>query len=169
MANKKNSVLPGFKLTLGYTVLYLGLIVLIPLACTFWKASALTWDQFWHIVTAPRVMASYRLSFGASFLAALINLFFGLLVAWVLVRYQFWGKRFVDALVDLPFALPTAVAGIALTAIYAPQRLDRPLARAAGHQGRLHPARRAGRAHVHRAAVHCAHRATGAGGFRPRN
>ena len=120
MANKKTSVLPGFKLTLGYTVLYLGLIVLIPLACTFWKASALTWDQFWHIVTAPRVMASYRLSFGASFLAALINLFFGLLVAWVLVRYQFWGKRFVDALVDLPFALPTAVAGIALTAIYAP-------------------------------------------------
>ncbi len=120
MANKKNSVLPGFKLTLGYTVLYLGLIVLIPLACAFWKASALTWDQFWHIVTAPRVMASYRLSFGASFLGALINLFFGLLVAWVLVRYQFWGKRFVDALVDLPFALPTAVAGIALTAIYAP-------------------------------------------------
>ena len=120
MANKKTSVLPGFKLTLGCTVLYLGLIVLIPLACTFWKASALTWDQFWHIVTAPRVVASYRVSFGASFLAALINLFFGLLVAWVLVRYQFWGKRFVDALVDLPFALPTAVAGIALTAIYAP-------------------------------------------------
>ena len=120
MAKKTTSVLPGFKLTLGYTVLYLGLIVLIPLACTFWKASALTWDQFWHIVTAPRVVASYRLSFGASFLAALINLFFGLLVAWVLVRYQFWGKRFVDALVDLPFALPTAVAGIALTAIYAP-------------------------------------------------
>ena len=120
MAKKTTSVLPGFKLTLGYTVLYLGLIVLIPLACTFWKASALTWDQFWHIVTAPRVVASYRLSFSASFLAALINLFFGLLVAWVLVRYQFWGKRFVDALVDLPFALPTAVAGIALTAIYAP-------------------------------------------------
>ena len=120
MANRKTSVLPGFKLTLGYTVLYLGLIVLIPLACTFWKASALTWDQFWHIVTAPRVMASYRLSFGASFLAAFINLFFGLLVAWVLVRYQFWGRRFVDALVDLPFALPTAVAGIALTAVYAP-------------------------------------------------
>jgi sulfate transport system permease protein len=120
MANKKSSVLPGFKLTLGYTLLYLSLIVLIPLAGTFWKTSALTWDQFWHTVTAPRVMASYRLSFGASFLAALINLVFGLLVAWVLVRYQFWGKRFVDALVDLPFALPTAVAGIALTAIYAP-------------------------------------------------
>jgi sulfate transport system permease protein len=120
MANKKSSVLPGFKLTLGYTLLYLSLIVLIPLAATFWKTSALSWDQFWHTVTAPRVMASYRLSFGASFLAALINLFFGLLLAWVLVRYQFWGKRVVDALVDLPFALPTAVAGIALTAIYAP-------------------------------------------------
>ena len=120
MARKTTSVLPGFKLTLGYTVLYLSLIVLIPLACTFWKTSALTWDQFWHTVTAPRVLASYRLSFGASFLAALTNLFFGLLVAWVLVRYQFWGKRFVDALVDLPFALPTAVAGIALTAVYAP-------------------------------------------------
>jgi sulfate transport system permease protein len=120
MPRKTTSVLPGFKLTLGYTLLYLSLIVLIPLAATFWKTSALTWDQFWHTVTAPRVMASYRLSFGASFLAALINLFFGLLVAWVLVRYQFWGKRFVDALVDLPFALPTAVAGIALTAIYAP-------------------------------------------------
>lgn len=120
MTNQKSSVLPGFKLTLGYTLLYLSLIVLIPLAATFWKTSALTWDQFWHTVTAPRVMASYRLSFGASFLAALINLFFGLLVAWVLVRYQFWGKRFVDALVDLPFALPTAVAGIALTAVYAP-------------------------------------------------
>ena len=120
MARKTTSVLPGFKLTLGYTLLYLSLIVLIPLAATFWKTSALTWDQFWHTVTAPRVLASYRLSFGASFLAALINLVFGLLVAWVLVRYQFWGKRFVDALVDLPFALPTAVAGIALTAVYAP-------------------------------------------------
>jgi len=120
MARKTTSVLPGFKLTLGYTVLYLGLIVLIPLACTVWKTSELTWGQFWHAVAAPRVLASYRLSFGASFLAALTNLFFGLLVAWVLVRYQFWGKRFVDALVDLPFALPTAVAGIALTAVYAP-------------------------------------------------
>jgi sulfate transport system permease protein len=93
-------------------------LVLIPLAGVFVKTSALTWDQFWGTVTAPRVLASYRLSFGASLLAAIVNLFFGLLVAWVLVRYQFWGKRFVDALVDLPFALPTAVAGIALTAIY---------------------------------------------------
>ena len=120
MARKTTSVLPGFKLTLGYTLLYLSLIVLIPLAATFWKTSTLSWGQFWHTVTAPRVLASYRLSFGASFLAALINLFFGLLVAWVLVRYRFWGRRFIDALVDLPFALPTAVAGIALTALYAP-------------------------------------------------
>ncbi len=120
MASKNFRVLPGFRLTLGYTLLYLSLIVLIPLAGVFLKTSTLSWEQFWHIVTAPRALASYRLSFGASFLAALINLFFGLLVAWVLVRYQFWGKRFVDALVDLPFALPTAVAGIALTAVYAP-------------------------------------------------
>ena len=169
MANKKSSVLPGFKLTLGYTLLYLSLIVLIPLAATFWKTSALTWDQFWHTVTAPRVMASYRLSFGASFLAALINLFFGLLVAWVLVRYHFWGKRFVDALVDLPFALPTAVAGIALTAIYAPNGWIGHWLAPLGNQGGLHPAGRAGCAHVHRAAVHRPHRATGAGGFRSRN
>lgn len=120
MASKNFRVLPGFRLTLGYTLLYLSLIVLIPLAGVFLKTSTLSWEQFWHIVTAPRALASYRLSFGASFLAALTNLFFGLLVAWVLVRYQFWGKRFVDALVDLPFALPTAVAGIALTAVYAP-------------------------------------------------
>src|SRR6266567_2090472 len=117
---RKPSVLPGFGLTMGFTLFYLSLIVFIPLAGTFVKTSSLTWNEFWVGVTAPRVMASYRITFGASFLAALVNLFFGLLVAWVLVRYQFWGKRFVDALVDLPFALPTAVAGIALTAIYAP-------------------------------------------------
>jgi sulfate transport system permease protein len=99
-------------------VLYLSLIVLIPLAATFVRASSLTWHQFWHIATAPRAVASYRLSFGASAIAASINLFFGLIVAWSLVRYQFPGKRIFDSLVDLPFALPTAVAGIALTAIY---------------------------------------------------
>jgi sulfate/thiosulfate transport system permease protein len=118
MARRTTSVLPGFKLTLGYTLLYLGLIVLIPLACTFWKASALTWQQFWHTVASPAALAAYRLSFGVSLLAALVNAGFGLLVAWVLVRYQFWGKRFMDALVDLPFALPTAVAGITLAALY---------------------------------------------------
>ena len=112
-------VLPGFNLTLGYTVLYLSLIVLIPLSALLFKTFTLTWSQFWDAVTGARVMASYRLSFGASFLAALVNVFFGLLVAWVLVRYDFVGKKVVDALVDLPFALPTAVAGISLTALLA--------------------------------------------------
>jgi len=113
-------VLPGFRLTLGYTLLYLSLIVLIPLAGVFLKTSTLSWAQFWHTVTALRALASYRLSFGASFLAALTNVFCGVLVAWVLVRYEFFGKKIVDALVDMPFALPTAVAGITLTALYAP-------------------------------------------------
>ena len=112
-------VLPGFNLTLGYTLLYLSLIVLIPLSALVFKTFSLSWDQFWTAVTSPRVMASYRLTFGASLIAALVNLVFGLLVAWVLVRYKFPGKRIVDALVDLPFALPTAVAGISLTALLA--------------------------------------------------
>jgi len=115
---KQRTILPGFGLTLGFTILYLSLIVLIPLSATFLKASSLNWHQFWHIVTAPRALASYELSFGASAIAAGINLVFGLIVAWVLVRYSFPGKRLFDSLVDLPFALPTAVAGIALTAIY---------------------------------------------------
>ncbi|MGJ7487995.1 sulfate ABC transporter permease subunit CysT [Variovorax sp. LT2P21] len=112
-------VLPGFNLTLGYTLFYLCLIVLIPLSALVFKTFTLSWDQFWVAVTAPRVMASYRLTFGASLIAALVNLVFGLLVAWVLVRYKFPGKKIVDALVDLPFALPTAVAGISLTALLA--------------------------------------------------
>ncbi len=118
MANTRR-VLPGFKLTLGYTVFYLCLIVLIPLSALVFKTLTLTWPQFWDAVTAPRVLASYRLTFGASLLAALVNVVFGLLVAWVLVRYRFPGKKVVDALVDLPFALPTAVAGISLTALLA--------------------------------------------------
>jgi sulfate transport system permease protein len=112
-------VLPGFNLTLGYTLVYLSLIVLIPLAALVLKSFTLTWDQFVTAISSPRVMASYRLTFGASLIAALVNAVFGLLVAWVLVRYRFPGKRLVDALVDLPFALPTAVAGIALTALLA--------------------------------------------------
>jgi sulfate transport system permease protein len=112
-------VLPGFGLTLGFTLVYLSLIVLIPLSALFLKTFTLTWEQFWVAVTSPRVLASYRLTFGASFIAAVVNVFFGLLVAWVLVRYSFPGKRIVDALVDLPFALPTAVAGISLTALLA--------------------------------------------------
>ncbi|MEY4563398.1 MAG: hypothetical protein RLZZ618_2675 [Pseudomonadota bacterium] len=116
---KKHSVLPGFDLALGFTLLYLCFIVLIPLSAAFLKTFTLTWPAFWDTVTSPRVMASYRLTFGASFLAALVNAIFGLVIAWVLVRYEFFGKRIIDALVDLPFALPTAVAGIALTALYA--------------------------------------------------
>jgi sulfate transport system permease protein len=116
---KKIRLLPGFRLTLGFTLFYLGLIVLIPLAAAFLKTSALTWAQFSHVVFSPQAMASYRLSFGASLFAALVNAVFGLIVAWVLVRYNFFGKRIVDALVDLPFALPTAVAGITLATLYA--------------------------------------------------
>jgi sulfate transport system permease protein len=112
-------VLPGFHLTLGYTLFYLALIVLIPLSALLFKTATLTWDQFWAAVTSPRVLASYRLTFGASFIAAAFNAVAGLLVAWVLVRYDFFGKKIVDALVDLPFALPTAVAGISLTALLA--------------------------------------------------
>jgi sulfate/thiosulfate transport system permease protein len=113
-------VLPGFGLTLGYTMVYLSLIVLIPLSAVFIRSTGLGWSHFWEAVTAPRVLASLRLSFGASVIAALINVVFGLIVAWVLVRYTFPFKRLVDAMVDLPFALPTAVAGIALTALYTP-------------------------------------------------
>jgi len=116
---RRHSVLPGFDLALGFTLLYVSLIVLLPLSAAFLKTFTLTWGAFWEAVTSPRVMASYRLTFGASFLGATVNAVFGLIVAWVLVRYEFPGKRVVDALVDLPFALPTAVAGIALTAIYA--------------------------------------------------
>ncbi|MCB5195663.1 sulfate ABC transporter permease subunit CysT [Deefgea salmonis] len=117
---KQSSVLPGFNLSLGYSVLYLSLIVLLPLAALISKSMGLDWASFWAIVTEPRVVASYKVTFGASLIAALINLFVGLLIAWVLVRYAFPGKRFIDALVDLPFALPTAVAGIALATLYAP-------------------------------------------------
>jgi sulfate transport system permease protein len=111
-------VLPGFGLTLGFTIFYLALIVLIPLSAVFLKTFTMTWDAFWSAVTSARVMASYRLTFGASLIAAILNVIFGGIVAWVLVRYKFPGKRFIDALVDLPFALPTAVAGITLTALY---------------------------------------------------
>ena len=130
MQNKQNKmtsfslsrrrVLPGFAPTLGFTLFYLSLIVLVPLAAVFLKSSGHGWDAFWAAATSPRVLASYKLSFGASLIAAFINLFFGLILAWCIVRYEFPGKKLVDALIDLPFALPTAVAGIALTALYAP-------------------------------------------------
>jgi sulfate transport system permease protein len=115
---RRHSVLPGFGLAMGFTVLYLSLIVLLPLSAVVFKSATVSWAQFWATVSSPRVLASYRLSFGASFVGALINMVFGVLLAWVLVRYEFPGRRFADALVDLPFALPTAVAGIALTAVY---------------------------------------------------
>ena len=125
---KARSIIPGFGLSMGFTVFYLSLIVLLPLSAAFFKTSTMGWGQFWHVVTAPRALASYELSFGASLIAAAINLVFGILTAWVLARYAFPGKRLFDSLVDLPFALPTAVAGIALTTIYAPNGwLGRPL------------------------------------------
>ena len=117
--HKKKRVLPGFGLSMGFTIFYLSVIVLIPLAALILKTSSMGWGEFLVAISSPRVLASYQLSFGASLLAALINALFGLIVAWVLVRYSFPGKRIFDAVVDLPFALPTAVAGIALTSIYA--------------------------------------------------
>jgi sulfate transport system permease protein len=115
----KQNVIPGFGITLGFTLAYLGLIVLIPLSAVIWKTTDLTFAQFWATISEPRVVASLKLSFGASLIAAAVNAVFGLILAWSLVRYTFPGKKIVDTLVDLPFALPTAVAGIALTAIYA--------------------------------------------------
>src|SRR3989442_7706392 len=123
---KRHSVLPGFDLALGFTLLYLSFIVLIPLSAAFLKTATLTWPAFWDVVTSPRVLASYRLTFGASLAAGVLNAFFGLIVAWVLVRYEFPAKRVIDALVDLPFALPTAVAGIPLTAPPSPKSLSLP-------------------------------------------
>src|SRR5512137_3195949 len=126
---RPHSVLPGFGLTLGFSLFYLCLVVLIPLAALGAKAASFGWESLWKATTAPRVLASYQLTFGASLAAALVNAVFGLVLAWVLVRYRFPGRRVVDALVDLPFALPTAVAGIALTTLYADTGwLGRPLA-----------------------------------------
>ncbi|HEX2643324.1 MAG TPA: sulfate ABC transporter permease subunit CysT [Thermoanaerobaculia bacterium] len=112
------SVLPGFGLSMGITLLYLSLLILIPLSTVFLRTATLHWEEFWRIISSPRTLAAYRLSLTAAFVAAVINGVFGLLVAWVLERYSFWGKRFIDSLVDLPFALPTAVAGIALATVY---------------------------------------------------
>ena len=119
MTQRKRSILPGFGLSTGVTLIYLSLIVLIPVASMFLRTATADWAQIWSTVTAPRLIASYKLTIGVSFAAALINAVFGLLIGWVLARYQFFGKSIVDALVDLPFALPTAVAGISLTALYA--------------------------------------------------
>lgn len=117
---KRLTILPGFKLSIGFTLLYLSILILLPLSMLFWNTMQLSWHDFTKIISDPRVVASYKLTFGTSFLAAIINVFFGTIIAWVLVRYEFVGKKLMDGLVDLPFALPTAVAGIALTALYAP-------------------------------------------------
>ncbi len=131
LPRRRHSVLPGFKLTFGFTLFYLALVVLVPLSTLFFRSAGLGIEGFWAAVTSPRVVASYKLTFGASLAGALINAVFGLVVAWVLVRYRFPGHRLVDALVDLPFALPTAVAGIALTTLYAETGfLGKPLAAA---------------------------------------
>ncbi|MEO8669223.1 MAG: sulfate ABC transporter permease subunit CysT, partial [Bauldia sp.] len=119
-ALRKPSVIPGFGLALGFTLTYLSLVVLIPLAALVLRTTSLGWSEFWRIAFDARTLAALRLSFGASFVAAFFNTIFGLIVAWVLVRYRFPGRKMLDAFIDLPFALPTAVAGIALTALYAP-------------------------------------------------
>jgi sulfate/thiosulfate transport system permease protein len=120
LSGRRRSIIPGFGLTLGFTILYLSLIVLIPLSATFVETSKIGWHEFWRVVSTPRALAAYGLSFGAALIGASLNFAFGTLVAWVLVRYSFPFKRILDALVDLPFALPTAVAGIALTTLYSP-------------------------------------------------
>lgn len=116
---KSPSPLPGFGLSLGYTLIYLSIIVLLPLAAVFSKTASMGWHEFVSVGLSSRALAAYKLTFGTALIASIIDAFFGLIVAWVLVRYEFWGKRLVDALIDLPFALPTAVAGIALTSLYA--------------------------------------------------
>jgi sulfate transport system permease protein len=162
MSRRISPVIPGFGLTLGYTLVYLSLIVLIPLAAMFIHASQLTWEQFWNIISAPRVLAALKLSFGTALFAAIINGVIGTLLAWVLVRYTFPGRKIIDAMIDLPFALPTAVAGIALTALYAP-RAGRPVRHRPGLQDRLHPAGHHPGADLRHPAVRGAHGAAGAG------
>ena len=120
MPVKRKTIIPGFGLTTGFALSYLSLFVLIPLSAVFLKTATEDWQSLWTTISSPRLVASYKLTLGASFLSALLNAFFGLLVAWVLARYDFPGKRIADAVVDLPFALPTAVAGLSLTALYAP-------------------------------------------------
>ena len=118
---KRNTIIPGFSLTLGYTMIYLSIIVLLPLSMVFFNTLSMSWSEFWETIAHPRAVASYKLSFGTALAAGIVNVIFGTIIAWVLVRYQFPGKRIVDGLVDLPFALPTAVAGIALATLYSPK------------------------------------------------
>ena len=162
-------VLPGFRLTLGFTIFYLCLIVLVPLLTLPARTATMGWNAIWQTISDPRVVASYRLSVGAALVAASVNAVFGLIVAWVLARYRFPGKRIVDAFIDLPFALPTAVAGITLTTLYAPNGwLGAPLEQVR-HQGGVHAARHHRRARVHRTAVRRPDAAAGDRGSRRRD
>ena len=137
MAKKTFNALPGFGITLGFTLFYLSAIVLVPFAGLVGRALGLTWSDFWHLATTDRALAAYRLTFGASMVAAFTNAVFGTLLAWVLVRYDFPGRRIIDAMVDFPFALPTAVAGL-LWPTCSPQWLAGPVTCALGNQGRFH-------------------------------
>ncbi len=167
LALKRPSAIPGFGLALGFTLTYLSLIVLIPLGGLVLKSATLGFAGFLDVVTGPRTLAALRLSFVTALIAAVINAVFGVIIAWVLIRYRFPGRRLLDAFVDLPFALPTAVAGIALTTLYAPNGWIGSWLAAAWHQGRLYPARHYHRADLHRTAVRSAHRAAGARRVRP--
>src|SRR5437868_690667 len=168
-AIRQRSIIPGFELSLGVTLSYLGLIVIIPLCVLLLNASDAGWAKIWAELSSPRTLAAFRVSFGIAFLAAAFNAGFGSIVAWVLVRYQFLGRRFIDAMIDLPFALPTAVAGISLTQLYAEKGWLGSALAATGHQGRLHTARHPGGARLRRPAIRRAHSATGTAGFRPRD
>ena len=163
---RRRRVLPGFGLTLGFTLSYLTLIVLIPLLVLFIQAAGVGWTKLWAELSNPRTLAAFRVSFGTAFIAALVNAVFGVLIAWVLVRYRFPGRRFVDALIDLPFGLPTAVAGIALTSLYATTGwIGRPLS-GARPPHRLHAPRHLDRARLRRPALRRADRRAGAAGAR---
>ena len=160
MIDVNRRVLPGFRLSMGYTLFYLGLLVLIPLGALFFKAASLSVNEFVAAVWTPRARAAYALTFGASFAAAAVNLFLGLLVAWVLVRYEFPFKRWFDALVDLPFALPTAVAGLVYSSLYVEVGLARAVPGPAGYRGGVLAAGDCAGADVHRLAVRRPHGAT---------
>jgi sulfate transport system permease protein len=166
---KKFNVLPGFGLTMGFTLFYLSAVVLIPFAALVIRTLELSWADFWRLATADRALAAYRLTFGASLIAAVANAVFGTLLAWVLVRYEFPGRRFIDAMVDFPFALPTAVAGLTLANLFAANGWLGRISGAAGHQRRVHAAGRGDCADLCGPAVRGAHAAAGAGEFGTRS
>jgi len=168
MAAKRFNPLPGFNLTMGYTIFYLSVIVLIPIGGLFLRVFDMTWADFWRLATTERALAAYKLTFGASLIAALVNAVFGTVTAWVLVRYEFPGKRFFDAMVDFPFALPTAVAGLTLSNLFAQNGWLGKFLVPLGIQGAFHASRRGAGADFHRTAIRRSNAAAGAGKFRAR-